>query len=173
MKPQKTLRYLVILLMAGSTALSKKADDSKDAAAEERKQEELEKKREEDALIQAQFDYTYSDISDRLVVIKHELGTGSGFIAAMDGKTYLFTNQHIILGAEKISFTTVSGEKLRPRKVKLSTTRDIARLLLSDETEGFSLDVGDVRVIGVIAFGRPLEAIAVDAVEAGLDLMRR
>jgi len=72
-------------------------------------------------------------------VIKHERGSGSGFIASMDGKTYLFTNQHIILGAEKISFTTVSGEKLRPRKVELSNTRDIVRLLLSDEAEGFGI----------------------------------
>jgi len=94
----------------------------------------LEKKDEEDLRIRAQFGYSFNNVRDKLVVIKHEQGSGSGFIATMDGKTYLFTNQHVILGAEKISFTTVSGEKIRPRKVELAATRDIARLLLNTDS---------------------------------------
>ncbi len=102
-------------------------------AATGRSQEEL----------KAEFDYTFDDLSDKLVSIscKSESGRsyGSGFVAKMNGRTYLFTNQHIILGAEKITFTTVSGEKLHPKKIELSTTRDIARLLISDETGGLGI----------------------------------
>lgn len=92
----------------------------------------------EEARIREQFDYSFNDIRNKLVVIEHELGSGSGFIATMDGKTYLLTNQHVILGGEKINFTTASGKKLRPRKVELSATRNIARLLLDTES-GFEI----------------------------------
>ncbi|RLA42373.1 MAG: hypothetical protein DRQ97_14090 [Gammaproteobacteria bacterium] len=136
---QKTLPFLLLLLATCCTVFAEKTNDGEDAVAEEHNKEGLEEKRKEDSLIQAQFGYSFDDISDKLVVIKHEMGSGSGFIATMDGKTYLFTNQHIILGAEKISFTTLSGKKLRPRKVELSVTRDIARLLLADDTESFGI----------------------------------
>lgn len=134
---------ILLPLLMGSTVF---ADDPVDNTAEETCTEE------ESTL--KNFDYSFNDISDKLVVIKHELGSGNGFIATMDGKTYLFTNQHIILGTENLSFTTVSGEKLRPRKVELSTTRDIARLLLSTETEGFGV-TGDMPMDSPIGlFGR-------------------
>ncbi len=102
-------------------------------------EEPHDEQQEENALIQSQFDYSFEDISDRLVAIKYEKGFGNGFIATMEGKTYLFTNQHIILGANQLSFTTAAGEKLRPRRIELSTTRDIARLLLADGTKGFKI----------------------------------
>jgi hypothetical protein len=71
----------------------------------------------------------------------------------MEGKIYLFTNQHVILGADKISFKTANGAILKPRSVELSTTRDVARLLLADETDGF--EVVNDRTIGspVAVFG--------------------
>ena len=63
---------------------------------------------------------------------KHGAWAGSGFVAVLDGKTYIFTNQHVVLGADTISFKTAKGEVLRPRAVELSASRDIARLLLED-----------------------------------------
>lgn len=126
-------RILPLLLLLLATCCSVFAEE------EQEKAETLDEKNEQSALIQAQFDYSFDDISDKLVAIKHEKGLGHGFTATMDGKIYLFTNQHIILGADKLSFSTVSGEKLRPRRVELSTSRDIARLLLSDETKGFEI----------------------------------
>ncbi|RKX39376.1 MAG: hypothetical protein DRP64_14350 [Verrucomicrobia bacterium] len=132
----KTSRFLccLLLFLFCSTALSKDTDAERRERLE--KWEETKRKRKEKALIRAQFDYSYNDIHDKLVVIEHDMGSGSGFIAKMDGKTYLITNQHVILGGDKIAFTTISGEKLRPRKVELSSTRDIARLLL-DGDSGF------------------------------------
>jgi hypothetical protein len=92
--------------------------------------------------IKAQFSYSFNDIADSLVTVSctTPLGrsSGSGFIATMDGKTYLFTNQHVILGADKIRFETVSGRILRPKGVQLAAKRDIARLPL-DEAEGLAV----------------------------------
>ncbi len=86
------------------------------------------------APVGAQFSYGFNDVADQLVIItcRGERGKrfGSGFVATMDGKTYIFTNQHVILGADKISFKTATGATLRPRRVELSMTRDIARLEL-------------------------------------------
>lgn len=90
--------------------------------------------------LKAEFDYSFDDISDKLVIIScnSERGrsAGSGFVAKMDGKTYLFTNQHVIMGADSISCRTADGETLTPRGVELSSKRDIARILIEDR-EGF------------------------------------
>jgi len=139
MIPPKPLCYFLLILTACCAPFAKGASDSDETAIEERKKEALDKKRDEDALIQAQFNFSLDDIGNKLVVIKHEMGSGNGFIASMNGKTYLVTNQHILLGAKKISFKTATGEILRPRGVELSTSRDIARLLLIDGTEGFGI----------------------------------
>ncbi len=89
------------------------------------------------------FPFTFDDIARNLVVIEcsSDQGdfSGSGFIASMDGRTYIFTNQHIILGADRISFTTLSGERLTPRGVELSVTRDIARLPIDGNDEALTV----------------------------------
>lgn len=95
------------------------------------------------------FDYTFDDLSDKLVIIncKGPAGSsaGSGFIARMDGKTYLFTNQHVIMGSETMQFRTADGETLTPRSVELSMTRDIARLLIDDRE---ALDISSQIALG-------------------------
>ena len=97
----------------------------------------------EEEIAEVQFGYSLSDIFDKLAIISCESSTGTrsggGFISSMDGKTYLFTSQTLLLGADKITFKTAAGETLRPRSVEISTSRDIVRLRLSDETEGFSI----------------------------------
>ncbi|MDF7825011.1 serine protease [Pontiellaceae bacterium B12227] len=88
--------------------------------------------------IKEQFNYNRIDIADRLVFLScksaKESWYGSGFIAEMAGKKYIFINQHIILGAGKIGFTTANGIQLRPRRVELAETRNIARLELETDT---------------------------------------
>jgi hypothetical protein len=89
------------------------------------------------------FSYTFDDISDKLVIITCRRGTersaGSGFIAKMDGRTYLLTNQHVIMGAETIRLKTAAGTELSPLQVELSKTRDIARILIEDR-DGFEVN---------------------------------
>lgn len=131
MKNLKFLSLLIILLLACGSAFSEQT-------ADEKKEEDAEKSRAESKIIKKEFSYSFNDIRDHLVVIEHENGMGSGFVAKMGDHYYIFTNQHVILGAKKISFKSVSGKQLRPKKVELSATRDIARLLL-DTDEGLAI----------------------------------
>lgn len=149
MKNSTFKRYFGLLLLlafacAPLIAEEEEKEDAKTPEEEElEKKEALEKRLAAEQEIKAQFEYTFNDISRKLVTVTCDSGRGrsfgSGFIATLDGKTYLFTNQHVIIGADKIRFKTAYGETLRPRSVELSTTRDIARLLLPDETEGFRI----------------------------------
>jgi S1-C subfamily serine protease len=150
MIPTKFLRYLLLLLIACSTTFAEQADGEKEEATEERKKEKAaEKKKEEEKAIKKEFAYSFNDIRDHLVVIEHENGTGSGFVAKMGDHYYIFTNQHVIFGAHKISFKSVSGKQLRPKKVELSATRDMARLLL-DTDEGLAVS-GNIEMDAPIA----------------------
>ena len=142
--PKRLIHLLLLLVLACFSAIAEEEDDKKtDEEKEREKQEALEKRLAEENEIKAQFEYTFNDISDKLVTISCESdqgrSSGSGFVATMKGKTYLFTNQHVILGADKISFKTAYGETLRPRGVELAASRDMARLLLDDGTAGFEI----------------------------------
>ncbi len=83
------------------------------------------------------FSFTAADVADRLVVLSCSSGDdqwfGSGFVAAMDGKQYIFTNQHVILGADRIGCKTLDGTPLRPRSLELSDVRNLARLEVEAE----------------------------------------
>ncbi len=154
MNAPKTLCYFPLLLMVCGTVYSEEVD-----AGESKKEARL----EEDALARAQFGFSVNDIFNKLVAVSCKYGdksySGNGFIAVMDGKTYLFTNQQTLLGAETISFKTATGKILRPRRVELSTSRDIARLLLADGTEGFGVtaDIPMDSAIGVFGNNDPDE----------------
>ena len=89
---------------------------------------------------EAALDIALDDISPSLVIISCEVDgeeqSGNGVIVEMDGKPYLLTNQHIILGAAKLRFITATGGRLAPKRIELSSDRDLARLALD---EGSSL----------------------------------
>ncbi len=148
--------FLLLLLLALSSVPVIAEEGEKDKSEEQserEKQEALEERLAKEKEIKAQFEYSFNDISSKLVTISCESSigrsSGSGFIATLEGKTYLFTNQHVILGTDKISFKTAAGEMLRPRSVELATSRDIARLLLADGTEGFG-------ITGKMSIGSPI-----------------
>jgi hypothetical protein len=85
---------------------------------------------------------------DRIVIISTSSGSarggGSGFIARQEGNTYIFTNQHVLLGMDHASFRTAAGKTLHPTAVELSYARDIARLPVNEEVGHFRLsdDIG-------------------------------
>ncbi len=145
MPPLHLLHYLLLFLFTCSTVFAGQTDAEKKETTEERKKEEAaEKSRKESKIIKKEFAYSFNDIRDHLVVIEHENGTGSGFVAKMGGHSYIFTNQHVVFGAHKIRFKSVSGKELRPKKVELSKTRDMARLLL-DSDEGLAVS-GNIKM---------------------------
>jgi hypothetical protein len=107
----------------------------------------------------AQFTYAADDVASNLVVIECESNgkksTGCGFVALMEGKPYLVTNQHIILGADKLGFVSPSGRVIKPRSVELSASRNIARMALA-EGDGFTIssDLPIGAPIGVFSSGK-------------------
>lgn len=62
-----------------------------------------------------------------LVVVRGDRASGSGFIAAMRGRTFFVTNIHVLGASRGASFTTVTGEEitLTPHAY-LSRKRDLA-----------------------------------------------
>lgn len=145
------------LLLGMTTCSVFAAEDSDEESREkQRKKNELKIKQDEQDLISAQFSYGFDDISDHLVLINCEsdLGksSGSGFIAKMGDKFYIVTNQHVILGADKISFKTASGKTLKPRRIELAMNRDVARLELNTDS-GFVLSNVVQMDIPVAVFG--------------------
>lgn len=133
MTQTKPLRYsLLFLLLACGVAFAEKEAEGK--------------------ALKKQFSYSFSDIQDNLVVIEHDIAVGSGFVAKMGDRYYIFTNQHVIMGGNRIKFKTASGKVLRPKKVELSTTRDIARLLL-DTDSGLELSASPEMDAPVGVFG--------------------
>lgn len=92
------------------------------------------------------------NLSGRLVRVCGK-GTHSGtngFIAKMDGETYLITSQSVLFGTQGLSFETLGGKSLRPTKVELSASRDIARLALPEECGG--LELSDKAPMGTRVF---------------------
>jgi len=76
--------------------------------------------------------FTSSDIQHFLVKVDCGNSVGSGFIAEDNGKTYVYTNQHVVLGADKISLTTMKGEKIKLKSYNFSQNRDIIRFRIED-----------------------------------------
>ncbi len=120
------LLSLTLAALPASAAKKKSKKEKEDSALKKRLAEEKE--------VKAEFTYGFNEVDQSIVIVSctsdRGRSSGSGFIANMDGKTYLFTNQHVILGADKIRFKTASGRTLKPRGVELAATRDIARLPL-------------------------------------------
>ena len=163
MKLHNILRSALCLSIFLSTAVSPvRADEKDEKIAAEQKAEEAKKaaeteRKKKEAEIKAQIPYSFNDVADKIVIIECKAFdgssfSGSGFVAKMGEKTYLFTNQHVILGSASITFRTISGEALRPQGVELSIDRDIARLPLPDR-EGFEISEQPQRDELIAVFG--------------------
>jgi len=63
-----------------------------------------------------------------IVVIESDSGNASGFLARMNGKIYLVTNQHTMLGATAGRFLMVNGRRLRPKGMELCHKQDLVRM---------------------------------------------
>jgi len=145
------LPIAILILVSALSALAK--DDAETWKSEDKKEETTEKRLAEEKEVKGKFGYSLNDVSGKIVTVSctgsRGRSSGSGFVAMLDGKPYLFTNQHVILGTDTIRFKTTDGRTLRPRSVELATSRDIARLLLADDTEGFE-------ITGKMAIGSPI-----------------
>lgn len=152
-----SIQHLTTLLTAIILGLlsSAIADDEENIEAE--KKEAMEKKQQKEQEIKAQFDYTFGDVAEHIVIVscngERGRSSGSGFVASMDGKPYLFTNQHVILGADKIRFKSAAGKTLKPLGVELAASRDIARLPLPPENSGLTVTGKLTKYAPIAVFG--------------------
>jgi hypothetical protein len=96
------------------------------------------------------------------VVIRTLIGGGSGFIAEIGGKTYVVTNQHVVLGAQAqdIKITDASGKLLRPVRAEIATNGvDLIRLELAGEYPTLKIsNVEPTPTEDVVAIGNSLDA---------------
>lgn len=121
-----------------------------------------------------------------LVFIKTDTAAGSGFIASVGGKTYVYTNAHVICGepggftSKLVSIRTASGREIPlPYKIELSDTydpasprglEDVARFpvdLKDGETayQLASLDVSGALDQDVVAYGNSLGSDVITSLE--------
>lgn len=86
--------------------------------------------------------FSAADVAGNLAVIrctaKGEEKAYCGFVGIMDGKPYLVTNQHYLLGSDRITFSSPSGRALKPRSVEISPAHNLVRLALAEGT-GFNM----------------------------------
>ncbi len=175
LQPPALLRYLLcmLLLSMGCLCIQARAEEPQDGQsnqsqdggdlssseepAEETPSEDEKKDEEASADEGADFPFSFDDVAQNLVIIEcsSELGdsAGSGFIARMDGKTYIFTNQHVIMGADRIEFATVAGEHIAPKGVELALTRDIARLPIDDRDDALTISENVLMNMPLAVFG--------------------
>lgn len=73
-----------------------------------------------------------AQVEDIIYVVKTDKGSGSGFVAELQGTTYLITNHHVLAGANTASFTSKTHSfKLLPQSnVEVADDRDLVRIAL-------------------------------------------
>ncbi len=82
---------------------------------------------------------SFSAVQDKLVIIECGDGCGSGFLAKMDGKVYLVSNEHVVRGEELPKATLLSGETLTLGAFSVATDRDLARFEVPGKTDGLEI----------------------------------
>ncbi|MDF7807954.1 serine protease [Pontiellaceae bacterium B12219] len=75
----------------------------------------------------------FTDIDSALVFVDTGVGSGSAFIAAQDGKTYLFSNQHNFMGANKLEFRSMHSGLVDFDTFEFCRSRDLVRFALNPE----------------------------------------
>lgn len=76
---------------------------------------------------------------DKLAIIECGGGSGSGFLAKMDGKTYLVSNEHVFRGSSAPKATLLDGTVLELGAFSVAEDRDLARFEVPDAKVGFTI----------------------------------
>lgn len=82
---------------------------------------------------------SFQAAQDKLVIIECGGGSGSGFLAKMDGKVYLVSNEHVLRGAGSPKATLLNGETLTLGAFSVAEDRDLARFEIPGATKGFEI----------------------------------
>jgi S1-C subfamily serine protease len=81
-----------------------------------------------------------AEILDSVVMVRAGNGQGTGFVAAEDGKHFLFTNTHVLMGGKPVICKTLSGTVIELGSLFVSNKRDLAKFEVNDfPGEGFTI----------------------------------
>ncbi len=94
------------------------------------------------------------------VVIRTGTGGGSGFVIEDDGRQFIVTNQHVLLGATKgdLEITTTDGAKLSPVALQIVPDLDLARMEVTQAPPPLSFAQGANIDEAVATVGNSLDA---------------
>jgi hypothetical protein len=76
-----------------------------------------------------------------MVIVEGDEGRGSGFLAIMDGRTYVVTNAHVVQGSKKVSFKTLDNRELKIGDLEIAASADLVRAVV--EEAGPALEVAE------------------------------
>ena len=76
---------------------------------------------------------------DNLVFVTGSAGAGSGFIANMDGATYLMTNAHVSAGISAADFKTLKGATIKGGAAAVAVGHDIFRMAMPAGGKAFEV----------------------------------
>lgn len=89
---------------------------------------------------------------DAVVIIKTETSSGTGFFAHDSGKTYLYTNQHVVSDIQNVKATDSKGDIIKLESLEISNSKDVARFRISKRPALLITDSAlpneEVRVLG-------------------------
>ena len=96
-------------------------------------------------------------VQDALLVVTAREGSGSGFVARLNGSPLLITNAHVIAGASQLKFQLLSGAPVAPGQGRLAFGHDVATFTAPDTLLSLEIssDVSKDAAIGdeVIVYG--------------------
>ncbi len=75
------------------------------------------------------------DLSEYMVIIESDAGTGSGFICNINGTNYIITNTHVMERSQRYDFKTVNHGLLKPIRLELADDRDLARIQIDNSDQ--------------------------------------
>ena len=88
------------------------------------------------------------EIQGALAIIETDQGSGSGFLVDMGGRRYLLTNQHVLMGARKLTLKRLDGREIKPVSLDLARQVDLARVGIGTNDTGGVLTVSTAPPIG-------------------------
>ncbi|WP_372845354.1 serine protease [Pontiella sp.] len=83
---------------------------------------------------------SFSDIDRSIVFVETGEAAGSAFVASVDGKIYIISNQHNFLGATKLALRAMHGGLLEFDSFEFCKTRDLVRFgLKAGQAKGLTV----------------------------------
>jgi len=83
--------------------------------------------------------YAADNAMKSLVIVEGASGRGSGFIVTMEGKKYLVTNLHVIMGNTALKFKNLDNEEILTGPVEVAGKADLVRLAVASLNPSLNL----------------------------------